>query len=202
MGVMPDTSHSLIARVKDPADGAAWTEFLAIYRPVVYRLARHKGMQDSDAEDLTQQVFLSISRAIDNWEPGAGRPPFRHWLSKIARNAILNALTRRKSDVGAGSTSLCELLNEHPADNPEDSEELIRESRRELFRWAAGEIRVEFTETTWLLFWETAVNGRSIEEVAASLDRTAGAVYMARCRVMQRLKEKVAEATSSWELLR
>jgi len=199
MGNLPETSHSLIARVRDPADGAAWMEFLAIYRPVVFRLARSKGMQDSDADDLSQQVFLSIARAIEDWEPGAGRPPFRHWLSKIARNAILNALTRRKPDVGAGSTSLWELLNQHPVENQEDSVELIRESHREMFRWAAEEIRSEFTETTWNLFWETAVAGRAIEDVAQEQGRTAGAVYMARCRVMQRLKEKVAEAKSGWE---
>jgi RNA polymerase sigma-70 factor (ECF subfamily) len=197
MRELPETSHSLIARVKDPADGAAWTEFLAIYRPVVYRLARHKGMQDSDAEDLVQQVFLAIARAIDKWEPGDGKPPFRHWLSKIARNAILNALTRRKLDIGAGSTSIFELLNEHPDDDLETSSEFLRESRRELFRWAADEIRSEFTEVTWAMFWETAVVGRPVEEVAAELQRTSGAVYMARCRVMQRLKEKVAQATQT-----
>jgi RNA polymerase sigma-70 factor (ECF subfamily) len=176
---LPETSHSLIARVKDPADGAAWTEFL--------------GMQDSDAEDLVQQVFLSIARAIEKWEPGEGTPPFRHWLSKISRNAILNALTRRKLDVATGSTSMWELLNEYPDNDLETSAEFVRESRRELFRWAAAEICAEFTESTWTMFWETAVSGRPVEEVAVELERSPGAVYMARCRVMQRLKEKVAE---------
>ena len=73
----PDTSHSLIARVKDLADGAAWTEFLAIYRPVVYRMARRRGMQDADSQDVTQRVLLAVSQAIDGWKPGPDRPPFR-----------------------------------------------------------------------------------------------------------------------------
>ena len=84
MPEVPDTSHSLIARVKDPADGAAWTEFLGIYRPVVYRLARKRGMQDADAQDVTQRVFLSISQAIDGWEPDPNGPPFRAWLVTVS----------------------------------------------------------------------------------------------------------------------
>ena len=52
MSDFPDTSQSLIARVKDLADGAAWTEFLGIYRPVVYRMACRRGMQDADVQDV------------------------------------------------------------------------------------------------------------------------------------------------------
>src|SRR6185436_19335732 len=93
---MPETSHTLIARVKDLADAAAWWEFLGIYRPVVYRLARKRGMQDADAQDVTQRVFLSISLAIESWEPGPNRPPFRAWLVTVTRNAITKALSRRR----------------------------------------------------------------------------------------------------------
>ncbi len=92
MSDFPETSHSLIARVKDLADGTAWTEFLGIYRPVVYRLGRKRGMQDADAQDVTQRVFLSVSQAIDGWEPGPNGPPFRAWLVTVTRNAITIAL--------------------------------------------------------------------------------------------------------------
>lgn len=200
MSELPDTQASLIARVKNPADAAAWTEFLAIYRPVVYRLARAKGLQDSDAEDLAQRVFLSVSRAIGAWEPTAAAPPFRVWLFKITRNAILNALTRKHPDQPAGSTSVWELLHQHPATEDGSSEEFLKESRREAFRWAAEEIRNEFSPVTWNLFWQTAIVGQPAEEVAAQYRRTPGAVYMARFRVMKRLKEKVCEATIGWDL--
>ena len=61
-----ETSESLILRVKDPANATAWSAFLAIYRPVIYRLARSRGLQDADAEDLAQQVLVSISRTVQN----------------------------------------------------------------------------------------------------------------------------------------
>jgi RNA polymerase sigma-70 factor (ECF subfamily) len=196
----PETSHSLIARVKDLADGAAWTEFLGIYRPVVYRLARKRGMQDADAQDVTQRVFLSISQAIDRWEPEPDSPPFRAWLVTVARNAITKALTRSRPDTGAAASSIVELLDALPADDSQATAEFVLEGRREALRWASEQIRAEFSETTWMLFWQTAVEGRSIADVASATGRSAGAIYMARFRVLQRLKQKVQEVSQHWDL--
>ncbi len=92
----PDTNESLILRVKDPADAASWSDFLSIYRPVVVRMACGLGLQHADADDLAQQVFLSVAKAIEDWESDSEQPPFRVWLSRITRNAIVNALTRRR----------------------------------------------------------------------------------------------------------
>src|SRR4051794_31982575 len=127
MNPPPDTDLDLIARVKDSADSAAWGEFLGIYRPVVYRLARRRGLQHSDADDLAQQVFLSIARAIENWEAGPGQPAFRAWLFKIARNAILNAMSRRRPDAGSGSTTVWSALENYPAEDGVSSEEIMLE---------------------------------------------------------------------------
>src|SRR5262245_53427189 len=196
----PETRHSLIARVKDLADGVAWTEFMGMYRPVVYRMARRRGMQEADAQDLTQRVFLAISQAIEGWEPDPNRPPFRAWLVTVTRNAITKALSRSRPDVGAGSSSVMDLLDAVPADDPQTTTEFASESRREAFRWASEQIQPEFSEGTWLLFWETAVQGRSVAEVASATGRSAGAIYMARFRVLQRLKEKIQEVSQHWDL--
>ncbi len=102
----PETNESLILRVKDPADAASWSDFLAIYRPVVVRMACGRGSQHADADDLAQQVFLSVARAIEDWEPDSQQPPFRVWLTRITRNAIVNALTRKRPDAAGGSTSV------------------------------------------------------------------------------------------------
>jgi RNA polymerase sigma-70 factor (ECF subfamily) len=195
----PDTSQSLIARVREGADGAAWAEFLGIYRPVVYGMARRRGLQDADAQDVAQQVFLAVSGAIGDWESGSGQPPFRAWLRTITRNAVTKALTRRRPDAGTGSSSVRELLDALPADDPETTAEFLRESRRQAFRWAAEQIRPEFSPETWRLFWDTAVEGRSVAEAAAATGRSTGAVYLARYRVLRRLKAKVREWSSCWE---
>lgn len=196
----PDTSSSLIARVKDQADAAAWTEFLAIYRPVVYRMARRRGMQDADSQDLTQRVFLAISQAIDGWTLGPNRPPFRAWLVTVTRNAITKALSRTPPDRGAGSSSVMELLAGEHAEDPETSAELLIESRREALRWASDQIRPEFNDLTWRLFWETSIQGRSVADAVALCGCSPGTVYTARFRVLQRLKEKVDEVSRQWDL--
>ncbi len=186
---VPETSETLLSRIKDPADAAAWTAFLAIYQPVVYRMARRR-MQDADALDVSQKVFAAVAQAIARWEPGVDRPPFRAWLSVIARNAILNALSRQRPDRGAGSSSILEILHQQPVDDPQTTAELLLESRRQTLRWATDQIRGEFSQDTWSMFWETAVVGRPVPEVAAAMKRSVGAVYMARFKVMERLRQR------------
>lgn len=202
MNDWPETSESLILRVKDPADAAAWSAFLAIYRPVIYRLARSRGLQDADAEDLAQQVLVSISKSVQNWQPAADGPPFRAWLYRIAHNECLKAMTRRKPDAAVGSSSVQDMLFGFPQSETDTSIQLLHESRMEAFRWASEEVRHEFTSATWAMFWQSTVEERSINEVARNHDRSTGAVYLARYRVMKRLKEKLDEVSDMWSEFR
>ena len=188
----PETRLTLIVRLKDRDDQAAWGEFLEIYRPLVYRLAVAKGLQHADAEDVAQQVFESVARAVDRWQPDEGRARFRTWLTTIARHAILNALSRRAPDRASGDTAEREVLAGYAAETA-DSELLLAESRREIFQWAARRIREEFEPPTWDAFWLTAVEGRDVSEACDATGKTAGAVYAARSRVMKRLKQVVLE---------
>jgi len=195
MSASPETRPSLLVRLKDRTDDQAWFEFTEIYRPIVFRLASRRGLQPADADDLVQQVFSAVARVIDSWEIDPQRGRFRTWLSRVATNAILNALSRERPDRGSGDSKLHELLDALPVADGPDSEMVRAEHRREVFRWAARQIRPEFQTDTWNSFWLTAVEGRDVADVARDGQRTCGAVYAARSRVMRRLKEKVAE----WE---
>ena len=113
--------------------------------------------------------------------------------ANVAVNAILNALARGKPDRGAGGSAAHVALTEEESRNGPDSDLLRLEYRREVFRWAAQQIRKEFRQDTWDAFWRTAVEGRAVEVVANELGKDAGAIYTARSRVMQRLREKVNE---------
>ncbi len=196
----PETSQSLIARIKDLADEAAWNEFLAIYRPVIYRMALRRGLQDADAQDVAQRVCISITQAIEHWEPGPDRPPFRAWLVTITRNAATKVLTRPRLDRGTGSSSVMELLQSEPERERSTSDEFTQESRREALRFASEQIRSEFSESIWRLFFETTVEGKSVAQIAAEQGCTTGAVYMARFRVSRRLKEKALEISNHWNI--
>lgn len=196
MPPLPDTRESLLLRVADRADGEAWREFAVIYRPAAYRLARRRGLQDADAEDLAQRVLVTIAEKIATWRPTSPKGSFRAWLSVVARNQIVNAITRRRADCGVGGSSVVERLNNHPADAGTDRQ-FDEEYRRALFRVASDQVRDEFQESTWLAFWFTAVEGLAIGEAARRLGKTEGVIYAGRSRVMRRLKEKVRELEAS-----
>ena len=197
MNDWPETNPSLILRIKDPQNAVAWNELIAIYRPVIYRLARRKGLLHEDAEDLVQGVFMSVAKAIDRWEHGGGQPRFRNWLGKIARNAIVNAITRVKPDRATGASSVMQALASLPYE-ADTTRALIVECRLEAIRWAAREIQSKFSDATWAIFQSIAIEGRPAPEVAQVFQRTIGAVYAARCRVAARLREKVLETSAYW----
>ena len=191
----PDTRHSLLLRLHDPADHDAWNAFAEIYRPVIVRLAIAKRLQPADAEDLAQKVLMSVARAISGWDPD-GSASFRTWLKRITDNAIVNVLTRLRPDRAVGQAEVDHLLNEPGRDGP-DSQLLQLEFRREVFHWAAARIAAEFSPETWQAFWLTAVEGMSAEEAGQRLAKNRGSIYTARSRVMKRLVQQVAEFEAS-----
>ncbi len=193
MSSTPETRASLLIRVRDPADQAAWQEFVEIYRPVILRLARQKGMQEADADDVAQDVLVAVARAVEGREHDPKRAKFRTWLGRVAHNAILNALSRGKPDRGSGDPALLAVLEEHESHSGPDSDLLRLEHRREVFRWAVRQVRKEFQQATWDAFWLTAVEGRDVETVAGELGKNAGAIYAARSRVMRQIVERVNE---------
>ena len=199
MSNFPETRQSLVARIRASDDQDAWQEFVAIYRPVIYRLARQRGVQHADAEDLSQRVFLAVGRAVGNWKPDAEQGRFRAWLGTIVRNAILNTLSRRRPDLATGGSDMFDLLQQQPEPDERAQESLACERRRSLFRWAARRIREEFGEETWSVFWQTAVEGRAIDDVAVQLGKTRGAIYAARSRIMRRLRDEIETYTGDAE---
>ncbi len=190
----PRTRESLILRLPTATDAAAWQEFAAIYEPLVYRFARRRGLQDADARELVQNVFVAVSRAVVDWRPNPDRGKFRTWLFRIARNQLINLVTRRKFDNGSGKTSAM-LSLQQVADWQSHTQEIELDYRRELFRSAAMMVREKVQESTWQAFWLTCVEGQDIEAASQQLGITPANIYIARSRVLQRLREQIEQ----WE---
>lgn len=187
----PDTKASLILRLRDRSDAVAWEEFAAIYEPAIYRLARRQGLQDADARETVQEVLLSVARAISQWEPSP-RAQFRMWLFRIVRGKLIDHLRRRRHQpAGSGRSSVAQQLAQQADPRGSLSAEIDREYRRELFRWAARRVRRDVQPLTWEAFWRTSVDALPVAEAAEQLGLSIGAVYIARSRVLARLRTLV-----------
>ena len=191
MTEFPNTRESLLTRIADATDRDAWAEFVQVYRPVIYRMARRRGFQDADAQDLTQRVLMSVAKAIGDWESDSNRARFRTWLSRVVRNQIFDIFRKQSVDNFVGGTSLTSALQKHP--QKVSDQEIDNEYRRAIFRQAASDIRHEFEDLTWTAFWLTAVDGVSVSTAAEQTNRKTASVYAARSRITKRLKQKIAE---------
>ena len=187
----PETRASLILRLQDPADVAAWDEFAEMYGPAVFRSARRIGLQAADADDVVQEVLLAVSSSVRDWIARDDRGKFRAWLYRIARNIAVDFLTRRKHRPWAeGGDAKARKLQDIEA-TADVSSLLDIEVRREVFKRASGEVRLRVSDSTWQAFFQTAVLNEPVDAVAAQLGVSTGSVYIARSRVMKRLQDAV-----------
>lgn len=191
MGETPTTRSSLLVRIRDTADADAWAQFVDVYGPLIYRFGRKHGLQDSDAADLMQNVLRAVAAVARGFEYDKQRGTFRSWLLTVARNELYKGLRgRNRAVAGSGDTEAHALLEQVPG--KEDSQaEWDRDYERQLLAYAVKLVRSDFRDATWQAFWQTAVQGRSAKEVGEQLHMSVGAVYVAKSRVLARLKEEV-----------
>ena len=190
MNRLPQTRVSLIVRLPGGADVDAWMEFADIYEPFVYRFARRHGLQDADARELVQEVFLGVAGAIRRWQPDPERGRFSTWLFRIARNQLVDLLRRRRSELVLDSVAWKDIDQQHAATEDQGQQEQAA-YRQEVFLWASDRVQRSVHPRTWQAFWSTCVEQRSIQSVAEELDVPRGAVYVARSRVISRLQQEV-----------
>lgn len=190
------TRPSLLVRLRDGADQAAWAEFVDLYTPLVHGFLRRRGLQEADAADIAQEVFRTAARAIPQFRHQGQAGAFRAWLLTVTRSRLQDFLAARRRQVsGTGDTAMLQRLEQQP-DPAGEEDAWEKEYQREVFQWAAAQVRGEFQDATWQAFWQSYVEGKEPREVAEILGRTEGAVYIARCRVLARLKQRIAEAQS------
>lgn len=197
MTTTPTTRTSLLLKLRDPRDHEAWVVFVILYEPVIYRMLRKFGLQDADALEVLQELLLAVSRSVDRWTPGQEFGSFRGWLRRVTRNLVVNWVRRRKRQLVTTSLDLDALLIEGESIEGDESRQFDSEVHRSLFHRASDQVRIEVQLQTWQAFWEVAVSGREVNEVAVRLGLTAGAVRVAKCRVIARLRDAVDKLKES-----
>jgi RNA polymerase sigma-70 factor (ECF subfamily) len=161
---------------------------------LIYGFARKRGLQDADAADLMQEVLRSVAGAVGRLDYDPRRGTFRGWLYTVTRNKVHNFLAARNRQVrGSGDSSAQDLLEEQAAQDDSDVTLWDQEYERRLFDWAAERVRGEFQDATWQAFWRTAVDGQAAREAGEALGMSVGAVYVAKSRVLARLKDEIQQ---------
>ena len=134
------TRPSLLVRIKDHRDRQAWGQFVEIYAPLVYDMARRR-LQDSDAADLTQDVLRSVAAAMDRLDYDPGKGSFRSWLFTVTRNALNTFFeAQRRVPRGSGDSAVQAWLDKQP-DQDDESAVWDREYERRLLDLAAEQVR-------------------------------------------------------------
>jgi RNA polymerase sigma factor (sigma-70 family) len=194
MAFTPSTRASLLNRLRNRRDHDAWVEFVELYEPVIQRLLLRHGLQDADAREVMQDVFVAVSRVVDRWDPARDKGMFRSWLRTVTRNLMISWLRCRDRNIlAAAGADLQEMLEQVPAPSEPESAEFDLELRRAQFRQAAERIEREVRPATWQAFWEIAVVGTTAADAAEKLGISVGAVRVAKCRVFARLRAVLAE---------
>ncbi|HLN31076.1 MAG TPA: sigma-70 family RNA polymerase sigma factor [Gemmataceae bacterium] len=194
MADLPLTQPSLLIRIRDARDTEAWQRFVSLYAPLMYGFARKRGLQDSDAADLTQDVLRSVAMAAAGFNYDPRRGTFHGWLFTVVHNKLQDFLAKQSRLCrGSGDTDVLVRLEEQVSPPHEDEAFWNREYERQLMARALELVRGSFQDLTWQAFWQTAIEGKKAKEVAAGLGLSVAAVYMAKSRVIAQLKEQVRQ---------
>jgi len=190
MSASPPTRPSLLLRLRDTADAEAWRQFVELYTPLVYGYCAARGLQEADAADVAQEVMRTVARAMPDFAYDPQRGKFRGWLLQVTRFKLQKFWAhRQRHPQPAGETTMANFSDQEPgADEQARWEE---DFRQRLFDWAAQKARPEFQPRTWQAFWLTAVESLPAKDAAERVGLSLGAVYIARSRVIARLRELV-----------
>ena len=178
---MITTPRSLLERLRSRGDEQAWNRFVELYTPFILHCVRRVGVSASDAADLVQDVFALLMTKLPGFQYDRSRS-FAAWLRVITRNKCRDYLRRRRPEAAL------------PADPaaPDDADLFTEdEYRRFIAQRALRLMQAEFQDTTWRACWENVVEGRPAAEVAERLGISLNAVYVAKSRVLSRLREEL-----------
>ena len=183
---MDSTSVSLLRRLRQPNQEAAWQRFVDLYAPLIFFWGRGQGLNATDASDLVQEVLTTLVTKLPEFEYDPTQR-FRGWLRTITVNKARDFHRRNSIRPNSGHE---ETIQEITAVNDVDLFDEA-EYRSFLVNRVLAIMKTEFPENSWRACWDLVVEGRSGAEIASELGISESAVYVAKCRIMKRLRDEL-----------
>jgi RNA polymerase sigma-70 factor, ECF subfamily len=185
---MQSTPETLIQRLRRNDNPAAWERFVELFSPLMFEWCRRNRVPESEAADLVQNVLVILIKQMRRFEQRPGGS-FRRWLFTVLRNCWLDQCrARRRQPAIAPGVSPDDYAGNDPISELTDEEYWDYLIRRTL-----KVIQADFSPATWQLFWQHVAEGQSPREIAKTTGVTANTVYLARARILKRLREELAE---------
>jgi RNA polymerase sigma factor (sigma-70 family) len=188
------TTSFMLERLKNPDDRGIWQQFVERYRPMIIRCARRFGLGDEDAQDAAQHTLMAFFTAYRDGKYDREKGRLRHWLFGIARHWILNVFEKqRHREVGIpAQTDHTGFFARIPGDDR--LEEIWEHEWRETtLQQCLAQVRQEFDAKTFRAFEMFAHEGLPARQVAEQLGMTSNAVFIAKHRVLKRIRELLPE---------
>jgi len=187
------TSLTLIRRAQ-AREPEAWTLMAQLYAPLVYRWVRIAGITPEAAEDLVQEVFVTLLRKITGFSKDRKKSSFRGWLWTVTRNLVHDFRRRQATEVTAiGGEAGIQQLNQIAVKELQENLPEPNELEVSLAHRAAALIRDRVDPSTWEAFWRRTVQGEAAVDIAQDLGMTPRAVRQAKYRILCQLRELLAD---------
>lgn len=186
--MMQTTRASLLVRVKDKKDSAAWREFDGIYRPMLHRFATARGLDHASAEDVVQHCMAAIAGHIASFDYDPRKGRFKGWLRTLVNNRVRNLLRNRHEEVAESKDFKRDQQQE-----PSPEAVFDRLWMEEHLRHCLQLVRDEVGLSTIQAFQHYVVEEWPVERVCEEMKMTANQVYKIKWRVTQKLSEKMKE---------
>ena len=187
---MNETRQSLLIRAQAGEENA-WKDLTDLYRPLIIGWLNRQGVPASDLEDLSQDILLSVVKHLPTFEHSGRRGAFRAWLRTIvcSRTAdywrAIDAGTQASG--GSGATAALQQIADPDSDLNRQWDE---EHDRYVLDCLLDLVEEEFEPATLQAFRRLALDGASGAEVAQELGQSVAAVYVAKSRVLQRIRQE------------
>ncbi len=188
---MNETSLSLLAQIRQSPDADSWNRLVDLYAPLIRVWLRTYDVQDSDANDLVQEVLLAVSKDLSKFDHGGQPGAFRGWLKTILVNRLRKFWRARDRHPRAhGGSNIDARLAQLDDPASEISKIWNRQHDQYVLRQLLDLTEPHFAPKTWKAFCRVALEGAKPEAVAQELEISLNAVFLAKSRVLRRLRQE------------
>ena len=189
------TRSSVLRAVANTENEAAWQRLFDLYAGFVFSIARSKGLNDADADDIVQVVFTDLARNLPTFQYDRAKGKFRAYLSGLVNWRVMDKLKVGKRDADLKAS----FWEEAKAASSDDNGFAEREWQAAALEEALRRIKPDVNPEHYAAFVASAIEGQDTETVMRLYGISGDNLYQIRKRLTARLRETVASVLAEMD---